>query len=419
MPASLPPTGARAPFTALLAIAVAGLVLRLAFGLGYWKGQVLTRDEQEYLSLARGLASGRGFSYDDTFVSNAFLPFGRAPGYPFFLSLVGGGRAPVSSVPANVMVAQSIAGAAGVFLVGLIAGRLGGRRAAMAAAAIAAGYPPLVWTAAYALSEAIFWPLGLFVAWLIDRAITVSDARGGAAASGIAIGAGLATGAGVLVRPALLLFVPLILVWLCYRRRLLVAAALAAGLALAVVPWTARNYAHYGRLVIVASDGGVTFWTGNHPLATGDGDMAANPALKISNEALRARHPGLTEEAMEPIYYREAFAWIRERPGDWLVLEARKLFYVVVPIGPSYGVHSRLYARTSALSYVALMPFALAGFIRLGARVRRTPALWLLGLSAVLTCLVFFTQERFRIPTIDPTLVVLAGSAWAARSPQS
>ena len=42
------------------------------------------------------------------------------------------------------------------------------------------------------------------------------------------------------------------------------------GMLIVVGPWTVRNYVHHGRLVFVASEGGVTFWTGNHPLAVGD-----------------------------------------------------------------------------------------------------------------------------------------------------
>ena len=51
---------------------------------------------------------------------------------------------------------------------------------------------------------------------------------------------------------------------------------------------------HYGRLVLIASEGGITFWTGNHPLSPGEGDMAANPAIKLDNRRLRAAHPGLS-----------------------------------------------------------------------------------------------------------------------------
>jgi hypothetical protein len=40
--------------------------------------------------------------------------------------------------------------------------------------------------------------------------------------------------------------------------------------------------------------------------------------------------------------------------------------------------------------------------------------MWLLAAAAVATCLVFFPQERFRIPVIDPTLILLASGLWAA-----
>jgi hypothetical protein len=183
-----------------------------------------------------------------------------------------------------------------------------------------------------------------------------------------------------------------------------------------LLPWAWRNLDHHGRFVLVASDGGVTFWTGNHPWQPGDGDMAANPWLKLDSQALRARHPGLTEEQMEPIYYREAFAWIRANPMDWLALEARKLFYTVVPIGSSYKLHSPLYFWASVLSYGLLLPFSILGFIRLGVWRRRTPGLWIMALAAVGVCLVFFPQERFRIPTIDPTLVICAGAAFLRRA---
>jgi hypothetical protein len=41
--------------------------------------------------------------------------------------------------------------------------------------------------------------------------------------------------------------------------------------------------------------------------------------------------------------------------------------------------------------------------------------LLLLAASAVLVCLVFFPQERFRIPVIDPALIVCAACLGARR----
>jgi hypothetical protein len=115
---------------------------------------------------------------------------------------------------------------------------------------------------------------------------------------------------------------------------------------------------------------------------------------------------------MEPIYYREALGWIRSHPTDWLRLEVRKVFYLIVPIGPSYTSHSARYYGASVISYGLALPLAVAGFIRLARRRSRTPGLWLLAGSAIATCLIFFPQERFRIPIIDPTLIICASAAF-------
>jgi hypothetical protein len=148
----------------------------------------------------------------------------------------------------------------------------------------------------------------------------------------------------------------------------------------------------------------VTFWTGNHREAIGEGDLAANPHLKRLNQAFRAAHPGLSEEQLEPLYYREALGFIGEDPGWWVRLEARKLWFTLVPLGPSYRLHSQRYFWASTIALLGLLPFAIAGLWRAPAGTRPA-ALLALAASSILVCLVFFPQERFRLPVIDPTLV--------------
>ena len=94
------------------------------------------------------------------------------------------------------------------------------------------------------------------------------------------------------------------------------------------------------------------------------------------------------------------------------MLEARKLFYLIVPIGPSYTLHSTRYVVASALPYLIVLPLGIAGVWRLGRGVNRTPGLWLLALSAVASALAFFPQERYRLPIIDPTLIISAAALW-------
>ncbi len=187
---------------------------------------------------------------------------------------------------------------------------------------------------------------------------------------------------------------------------------------LAIAPWTVRNAVVYHRLVLIASEGGVTFWTGNHREAIGEGDLAANPHLKLRNLEFRARHAGLSEEALEPLYYREALGFIAADPVWWLGLEARKLWYTWVPFGPSYRLHASRYFWASAVSLLLLLPAAVAGLIRAPAGARPAAVLTLAG-STVLVALVFFPQERFRLPVMDPALIAAASLAARGGSPAS
>src|SRR4029078_7753197 len=89
----------------------------------------------------------------------------------------------------------------------------------------------------------------------------------------------------------------------------------------------------------------------------------------------------LTPEQLEPLYYREALAWIRSHPGAWLALTALKVFYTIVPIVPSYAVHSSRYIAASVIPYALVLTAALVGARRArGMSGRRAvEPLWLMG----------------------------------------
>jgi len=213
----------------------------------------------------------------------------------------------------------------------------------------------------------------------------------------------------------MLFFVPFAAGWMIWKREARLAAIFALVTLASIAPWTMRNARVYGRFVLVASEGGVTFWTGNNPFARGEGDLAANPDMKRAELELRNRYASLSPEQREPLYYREAFSWIRSHPLDWTVLLARKAFFTIVPAGPSYTLHSTKYVLASAGAYLLLLPPALVGAWRTG-RHRAPIALWLMVASTIFASLVFFPQERFRIPVIDPALIVSAAGLAARHS---
>ena len=402
----------------ILAWVAFGLALRLAFALLYWVDQPLTHDEREYLALGRSVARGEGFTYPaDEPAPGTGQQFGRAPGYPLFLAALRVTERP-EHVPPRVQVAQSLLGALVVWLIASIAWRAAGPRAGVTAAGIAAVYPPLVFISAYALSETLYSCFALSAARLIQEngdSHRFASPKTGAVPVSETVAVPVLVAAGILTRPVMLFFLPLWTLWMVRKRTLGRAAIVLLVAALCVLPWTLRNHRIHGRWIAVASEGGVTFWTGNHPLAVGEGDLAANLPLKRAELAFRAAHPGLTPEQMEPLYYRDAIAWIQREPAAWMRLMARKAFYTLVPIGPSYALHSTKYIAASVVPYLLILPAAVAGAVswrRASARVGRegtspTP-LWLMAAGTVIAGLVFFPQERFRIPVIDPALIVAA-----------
>lgn len=401
--------------TFVRACVLIGLVLRLAFALLYWNNQPLTHDEREYLALGRSVARGDGFTYPaDEPAPGTGQRFGRAPGYPLFLGALHIVD-PVAHAPRRVQMAQAVLGAAAIWLIAAIAGRAAGPRAAGIAAAVAAVYPPLVAMPAYVFSETLFGALALAAALALQAGNRTPEAAGRNPVAGAVL-----TAAAALTRPMMVLFVPLAAVWLAWRAGIARGALFVAIAIVCIVPWTIRNHHFYGRWIAIASEGGVTFWTGNHPLARGDGDLAANPQLKRAELAFRAAHPGLTPEQLEPLYYRDALEWIRTNPGAWLALLARKAFFTIVPAGPSYALHSARYRIASAAPYLLLLPFATAGAWRWRAAARAgaagaSPApLWLMAAATVAAGLIFFPQERFRLPVIDPALIVTASLITAA-----
>ncbi len=393
---------------------------RLLFGLYYWVGKPLTRDEQEYLALAVNLAQGHGFAYPASGQpSGGAHRVDRAPFYPLFLVPLVSGETragiEIRETPTAVKVAQSALGTVVVWLIALLTRRTAGPIAGVCAAWMAALYPPLVWMPAYVLSETLFAALALGCAAvlgsMIDRSPETFASRH--VTSARLFSAGVIGGLGALTRPTLLLFLFGAGVWLLISRGLRAAIIVALGALLVILPWTIRNARAHGRFVLISAQSGVTFWTGNHPLSSGEGDLAANPPVARANQEFLRQHGTESPAELEQRYQDEAWHYIAQDPLWWGGLLLRKLFFLWVPIGPSYTLHSARYYWASVIPYALVLPLAIAGYRQLWRRGRRPWSLWLLALSALAASVFYIVQERFRIPIVDPALIVGA-SAWIA-----
>lgn len=396
-------------------ILVVALVVRLAY-VYKMRGVPAYGDWSLYDQFARGLLAGRYPEELEHFWS--MLP----PGYPLFLA----GLYALFGISCFdiVRIAQALLSAGTVWVLFLLGRRLYDRRVGLLAAAVFALYPYAVFYPATIMSESLYLFLVALnlhaLLWLRERP---TQARAWAT--------GLIAGAAVLTRPQHLLFVGLAALWLLVyprraaqaRRPLLAVGIFLTGCGLAVLPWTARNVAHYGEFLLVSDNGPDVFWWGNNPIAArmyATRDVAEFNRLNAEmwgpegERVLRRRGRTLAEKKAD--LFAEVKSYVRQHPGEWLRLEAHKLIVFWRPwLG---GANTRRDSLASLASYGPLLVFGLAYALWECRRrsPRRAEAHLLVGLFAVHTIVVlgFCALSRYRFPVVDPYLALFASAAWVA-----
>jgi 4-amino-4-deoxy-L-arabinose transferase-like glycosyltransferase len=390
----------------LLAVIIcASALLRVWFVVDYWSQKPLTHDAHEYLELARNFNRTGEFAYAHDAGTTRIESYGRAPGYPFWLSLL----LRVSSSLVFLRLADAFLNLVVTGLFFLIAREMLGTRAGVAALALSSFYPPLLAMAPVMLSENLWLVLVLFSYWALLRCRKDAPSRNAWLLLAFVILA-LAT----LVRPAACFLVPFFLTYAVRLRSIRAGIAAFALYTVVLLPWNLSLYHRSGHFIFIASEGGVSFWTGTHPLYSGDGDLAVNPAVQTDYRKLLAEHAAATSEQREQIYKREAFRNVTRYPGAYLQNEAKKLLFWVLPFGRSITRTSSIHRVTAMASYLLLLILGVSGWLRAGPG----PRWFLAGIAASFTLMIllFFPQERFRIACLDPVLI-LSASALAAVCP--
>jgi 4-amino-4-deoxy-L-arabinose transferase-like glycosyltransferase len=276
------------------------LLLALALRVLLWSRPLhqLANDEVEYVAVARDLLAGRGWQFYQHY------HWLRAPLYPLFLAgslwLAGGdpstGEALHRAALPNIAISVAT-----VYLSYRLALVLVGRRAAPLAALLTAILWTLATFASLYMCETLF--TFLFMAGLLcllgsgsQPAAEPGDSPGLSLPRLAvlhrlpwpAIGAGLFFGLATLTRSISLLFLPIAALWLLFRQppmiddrrpagfarkswsaiasRLCMPAAFLLAAALAIAPWTIRNYIAYGRPILVETGLSYNLWAFNEPL---------------------------------------------------------------------------------------------------------------------------------------------------------
>jgi Flp pilus assembly protein TadD len=353
--------------------------------------------------------------------------FFRAPLYPFWLSLV------YRAFGHDLVAARVVQAVVGAGTASALAGcgwRLGGKRAGLWAGAIASLYGPLIFFDGELLISNLLLAL---MSWSAFFLLAPSSTRAHLLAF-------LLLGLAVIARPNALVLLPLFcgFAWSRIpkgnRYRKSVVAGMAAVALLPAAYVTALNARAEGTFVFIASQGGVNFYAGNNPHATGrtlaveelkDTRSSWADFVQASQEAAEsAAGRPLTSREVSDYWSKKASDWIRSSPAKALGLTVKKAWF----LANSYELPNErdLYFKRpfplNGLLWTAgwfsfpwgiVFPLAVTGAVGgfLYSRKRRSVALlagWvvLYGVSLI----PFFICARFRTAMVPPMIVL---AAWA------
>ena len=415
---------------------ITGLSVALRLGAAVYLGndvtvQPGTADQLSYHLLALRVLDGHGFSFETGWWPAT--PAGEPTAhwsYLYVLFLAGvyqiAGPAPLV---ARIVQAVAVGVLQPVLTCG-IATRLFGYRVGLVSAAVVAGYAYFVYYAGTLMTESFFIVALLWTVVAAMRLGSTGDAREGARGLRPWLALGTALASAVLLRQAFLVCVPAVVLWIGWRKlpdvrmeawRGPATRSLARGmgvtigvLALAILPWTVRNYRAFHQFVLLNTNAGFAFFWGNHPIhgthfipiLPGDGSLYG----EIIPDDVR----GLNEAEMDRALLRRGLSFVVEDPSRyaWLTASRVREFVKFWP-SPESG---RMSNASRLASFGLCAPFMAAGLALLllerSHRPARGDAALLLGIAFVysLAHVLTWTLVRYRLP-VDALLIPLAALA--------
>jgi tetratricopeptide (TPR) repeat protein len=390
---------------------------------------VLFGDGRGYDTWARQLADGDWVGRE---------VFYQAPLYPYFLGAI---YALLGRDLLIVRLVQAVVGSAACVLLALAAWRLfASRRAGLVAGLGLALYAPAIFFDGLiqkSVLDVFFVCLSL---WLMSRIIT------GPGRPRMWLGLGLALGGLSLTRENALALVAVAVAWALLRsdpaaprvavkgrhsarggalaKRVANAGALAAGLALVLLPVAVRNNAVGGGFFVTTSQFGPNFYIGNNPGADGtyaslrfgrgSPEYERQDATELAEVASGRR---LTPAEVSSYWTGRALDFITTSPGAWLRLLWRKFVLLWNSTEMLDTESQETYAEWSSVLRVlgwvghfgVLVPLALAGVWLTWPDRRRLWVLHAMLASYAATVLMFYVFARYRFPMV-PFLMLFAAA---------
>jgi hypothetical protein len=193
-------------------------------------------------------------------------------------------------------------------------------------------------------------------------------------------------------------------------RKLSLSLIILVSAVLVTAPWMVRNIQVLGAPVL-NTNGGFNLYLGNNPVATGMFISIADTPRGQTWEDLREEGEVQASKTLK----REAIAWIKGHPSEFIILAFKKAVYFwTPPFHKGVGSSSRAEVATRFLwgiQFIVLVASAIGGLLFTRLRNRNMAVLWLAIVSYTGVHMLFYVIFRYREP-IMPFVCVLAAFSY-------
>ena len=212
-----------------------------------------------------------------------------------------------------------------------------------------------------------------------------------------------------------------------------------ACLILTLLPIGLYNYHHTGGFYVTAPNGGITFYEGNNPEATGTYSSIpgisddVNLQLKDMVE-VASSHFGrpVTVWEADRYFWHKGLNYIKNNPVDWLKLELRKIILLLNP-KETFTIYDIYLERSKYLPFLFFFPISWGIFLPLSLigifdiifikkeSIKNILPLILVGIVLLGLLLIFFVLDRYRLLLLPVVAgfaahgVIALSKAWSKR----
>jgi 4-amino-4-deoxy-L-arabinose transferase-like glycosyltransferase len=355
-------------------------------------------DQVSYDTLAQRVLAGHGFSFPTNWYP--FTPANEPTAHWSYLYTLylAGVYAIVGHHPLVARLVQVLLSGLNIWFAYRIGRRLFGEWAGITTAALTAVYAYFIFFNATLMTQT-FYILAVLAALELTLGLVENPIRRGWILLGVTIGIG------ALVRQTLLIFAPLLFLWIILNkgRQVRWGDVFLSLIAISffILPWTTYNYLTFHDFLLLNSNGGYWFYSSNHPAqgTTFDQNFAA---------PLPENLKGLGEPAADRALYREGLGFIAADPTRFLHLSLSRV-QVYFWIAPSE--QSAFLSNLGRLaSFTIYLPFMLYGIWLSLRSWHACMPLYLYVAFDTMLSLTTWAAPRYRLPS-DAVMMVFAGMA--------